>query len=83
MRRTSKAETITGLHQWLRRHGIDYARLLHDNLKDGREYTAEEVSFMMAAQAEKERLGKSSLTTAEILRMAVRLGYRKRKRRGR
>lgn len=44
--------------------------------KDEYEHSREEIDFMVAMQAEKERLGRA-LTPREILHVAHRLGYRR------
>src|ERR1700690_1302038 len=44
---------------------------------DGSEYSDEDRTFMMAIDAEKRRLQKPVLEWAEVLRVALRLGYRK------
>lgn len=48
-----------------------------DGLHPGSEYSADEAQFMLACQAEKERLGVLKLSPREILAVARRLGYRK------
>ena len=44
---------------------------------DDRVYDAEAVEFMNAMQREKERLGVTELSAAQMLTVARRLGYRK------
>lgn len=55
---------------------LDRASVRGENFP-GHDFTAEEVAWLRAVEGECRRLGKVSLTPAEALALAKRLGYRR------
>lgn len=62
-------------HECLKERKLDST--YGDDVYPGSAYSADEVEFMKACQAEKEWLGATKLTPRQILAIASRLGYRK------